>query len=462
VIEIAWQGPEGRGASCWAARRFKDDAFAIGSGWLDIPSAPSVTPLKQESFLALLRRMHVDTTHVGEVPGYTDQTGPDGLFTRYPLKLLSGFEDISRFNAAEWSRRIHGVDILGEPQMDKTPAAAHAVLRRYDRATYPTTITLSEEQGFRFFAGLSDYPHFDAYRVNAPAADRWSLYDRWDGERLRWGAPLEGIGEMTRTLATLSRPTPIAAWSQNVHEGWDSHAGRQRRSPNVDEIRIQAYEALANGITALYWYSLQSWSLLAFRDTITETTRIGREIRLLQPIYDRADAFHHARRTIDQRPDWDLNVLVSPDAALLFAIDLGYEPDRERREFRFRGPRELRASWPLPGFMRSPADLFRVDADGVHDVDHAATSTGVEVRDTIDRVAVYVAAREAGLRKSLERRHAELLALEAGAGADPGQDDDAFQTLLHALGYDDIAEVGPKDWWRTLLERRGTAAEPPR
>ena len=130
VIEIAWQGPEGRGASCWAARRFKDDAFAIGSGWLDIPSAPSVTPLKQESFLALLRRMHVDTTHVGEVPGYTDQTGPDGLFTRYPLKLLSGFEDISRFNAAEWSRRIHGVDILGEPQMDKTPAAAHAVLRR--------------------------------------------------------------------------------------------------------------------------------------------------------------------------------------------------------------------------------------------------------------------------------------------------------------------------------------------
>lgn len=462
AIEITWEGPEGRSGSCWASRRFKNDAFAIGSGWLDIPSAPGVTPLMQASFLRLLRRMHVDTTHVGELPGFTDQTGPDGLFTRYPLTLMSGFEDVARYSQPEWSRRIHGVDILGEPQMDKTPAAAHAVLRRYDHATYPTTVTLSEEQGFRFFAGLSDYPHFDAYRVNAPAADRWSLYDRWGGERLRWGAPLEGIGEMTRTLGALSRPTPIAAWSQNVHEGWDSFAGRARRSPTVDEIRIQAYEALANGITALYWYSLQSWSLLAFRDAITETTRIGREIRLLQPIYDRADAFHHQRRSVGAMPDWDLNVLVAPDAALLFAIDLAYEPDRERREFRYRGPRELRDSWPLPGYLRSPTAVFRVDADGVHDVEHAVTADGVEVRDNVNRVGVFVVARDPTLRETLERRHADLLAVEAREGPDPGEDDEAFRVLLRDLGYEDVADVGPKDWWRTLLGPRTPPAEQPR
>ncbi|MFM8222204.1 MAG: hypothetical protein ACKOJF_25110, partial [Planctomycetaceae bacterium] len=139
---------------------------------------------------------------------------------------------------------------------------------------------------------------------------------------------------MTRTLRTQSRPAPIAAWSQNIHEGWGSYGGRQRRSPNAAEIRVQAYEALANGITGLYWYSLQSWSLLKFRDTISETTRIGREIRLLDGIYSRADAYRHERRSAGKQPDWDLDSLISPNAALLFAIDLAYLPDREAREFR--------------------------------------------------------------------------------------------------------------------------------
>ena len=128
---------------------------------------------------------------------------------------------------------------------------------------------------------------------------------------------------MTRTLRALSRPAPIAVWSQNVPEGWDSYAGRQRRSPTADEIRIQAYEALANGITGLYWYSLQSWSTLKYCDTITETTRIG-EVRMLEAIYSRADALGHERRSTGKQPDWDLNSIVAPHTAVLFAIDLSY------------------------------------------------------------------------------------------------------------------------------------------
>lgn len=458
VIEAQFRGPGDRVFSCWAHLRFKDDGFSIGSGWLDIPSKPGICPLQQEAFLKLIHRMHVDTTHVGELAGYTDATGPDGLYTRYPLKLMSGFEDVTRYRVSEWSRRIHGVDILGEPQMGKTPHESYEVLRRYDHATYPTTVTLSEEQGFRYFAGLSDYPHFDAYRVNAPASDRWSLYERWGEERIRWGAPLEGIGEMTRTLGDLSRPAPIAVWSQNAHEGWDSYAGRQRQSPTVDEIRIQAYEALANGVTALYWYSLQSWSTLKFRDTITETTRIGREIRLLQGMYEHADAYRHERRSAEGRPDWDLNSLVSPDAALLFAIDLAYESDRERREFRYRGSRELRADYELPAFLRSPVDVFRVDADGMHEVKHTVTERGVSIHDTVDRVGVYVAARKADLRHTLGLRHQELIQREAGYGADPGQDDEAFQTLLRALGYERVDEIRKTGWLRKLLDRSVQAA----
>jgi len=44
------------------------------------------------------------------------------------------------------------------------------------------------------------YPHYDAYRVVAPVADAWREYDRWGGERIRWGAPLETIGDMCHSL----------------------------------------------------------------------------------------------------------------------------------------------------------------------------------------------------------------------------------------------------------------------
>lgn len=441
VVEVVARDADGTATACRGHLRFKDDAFAIGAGWLDIRTEPGVVPLASDAFRRLLARMHVDTAHVGEIGGLTDRPDPDGLF---PLRLglMSGFEDVDRYSTAEWARRIHGVDALGEPQMDKTPARAFEVLERYALAPFPTTVTLSEEKGFRFYAGLSDHPHFDAYRVNAPAADAWGLYDRWGGERLRWGAPLEGIGAMTRTLRAMSRPAPIAAWSQNVHEGWGSVGGRTRRSPTPDEIRVQAYEALAGGATSLYWYSLQSWALLAFRDAIGETTRIGREIRLLEPIYRRSDAHAHERRDADGRPDWDLDTLVAPDAALLFAIDLAYEADPETKTFRFPGPRDLDASFPLPAFLRPPSDVFRVDAGGIHAVEHEIIPGGVRVRDRVDRVAVYVAATRAGVRLELAARHRGLLAAEEACGPDPAVDDAAFATLLRELGYRSLDEVG--------------------
>lgn len=445
VIEVVVEGPTGRPCSLWAHLRFKDDSFAIGSGWLTTPTEPGVNPLLRESYLRLIKRMHVDTAHIGEVPGYTDQTGPDGLYTHYPLKLMSGLGQIERYSSAEWVGRVHGVDALGEPQMDKLPFEAYKALRPYERAAYPTTITLSEERGFRFFAGLSDYPHFDAYRVNAPAADCWPLYGRWGGQPLRWGAPLEGIGAMTRTLRALSAPAPIAAWSQNVHGGWGPSGGRERCSPTADEIRLQAYEAMSNGAGGLYWYSLESWSLLGFRETIEETTHIGREIRMLEPLLVQGDAFSHTRVTsAEAAPLWDLDAVVAPDAAVLFAMDLSYRPDATAKVFRFGGPRPLDWTCTLPRYLRSPADAFQVDHAGVHHVKWERTPDGVRVRGTVDRVGVYVVALREALRAEIEQRQRDLLTQEASCGPDPGTDDAAFGQLLRDLGYERIEDVGQK------------------
>jgi hypothetical protein len=125
-----------------------------------------------------------------------------------------------------------------------------------------TTLTNSEERIWRYYAGLSDYPHFDAYRVVAPAADAWQQYDRWGGEKISWAAPLETIGNLCRSHRELNRPAPCAVWSQGPHAGWGAGwrlgKTRQRRSPNPGELRAQALHALASRITSLYWFNLSA------------------------------------------------------------------------------------------------------------------------------------------------------------------------------------------------------------
>ncbi len=84
------------------------------------------------------------------------------------------------------------------------------------------------------------------------------------------GAPLETIGDMCRSLREISRPMPVAYWSQGPHDGWGGGfnlSGRKRRSPTPDELRAQAMHALATRITSLYWFNLSLKSLAKFPDT---------------------------------------------------------------------------------------------------------------------------------------------------------------------------------------------------
>jgi hypothetical protein len=92
---------------------------------------------------------------------------------------------------------------------------------------------------------------------------------------IRWGSPLETIGEMTRSLRELNRPRPIAYWSQGAHHDWNGYGGRKRGSPTPDELRLQAYHALSSRITSLYWFNLSLRSLVTFPDLIEPITRVG-------------------------------------------------------------------------------------------------------------------------------------------------------------------------------------------
>jgi len=440
AVQVKLRGEDGDEMSLWAHLKIKKETFDISGGWVN-SSTPRGPTLRHEPFLKTLRRMHINTAHIGEVSGYTDQTGPDGLYARYPLKRFHKLSPVERYDTDVMLPQIHAVEFLGEPQYrygrnDKLPQQVLEAFEPYAGSRLATTLTLSESQNWHLYAGVSDYPHYDAYRVTAPSPDTWSLYDRWGGQRIRWGAPLETIGEMTRSLRETSRPAPIAYWSQGAHDGWGRYGGRERTSPTPDELRLQAYHALSSRITSLYWFNLSLKSLAKFRDLIDEITRVGREIRILERFYLEGAAYQYRQVRRDGRPDWDLASIISPDGALLFALDLDYAADPTQKLFKFGPPRPAVFEFDLPPWLRPAADVFRIDADGIDEVSCQRAAEGIVIEDRVNKVAIYVTAADAGLRSRLEDRRRELLRTEQAFEFDPAASDVDFEELIWFLAAD--------------------------
>jgi len=423
--------------SLWGHVRVKRDVFDIAGGWVNSRTRDGGSTVLHEPFLKTLKRLHINSAHIPTIPGYNDEIGSGGLYDRYPLKTFYRVAPDGPYNDPEMVAHLHGVEFLGEPQLPfHRGHLPPQVLREFEPfapTALPTTITLNDERTFRHYAGLSDYPHYDAYRVIAPSADVWWRYERWDS-RINWGAPLEGISELCRVLRDLSRPRPCAIWSQGPHSGWYEIGGRERLSPTPDELRSQAYFALSTRIISLYWFNITVEALVRFRDTIGPMTEIGREIYMLEDFYMKGDAYETGTlRREDGTPEWELASIVAPHGALLFALDLDYAPDHDEKVFRFREAREAAFTFALPPHLREVADVFRVDAHGVHEVDWERDGNGVALADTATLAAVYVATPDPALRDTIAVRREALLAEEAAWGFDPAENDEDFATLKALL-----------------------------
>jgi hypothetical protein len=359
------------------------------------------------------------------------------LYTLYPLKFFGNLNPATNDTDAVLPL-IHAVRFLGEPQNEASGQTKHSqavqtALLPYKPSRLPTTITLTDESFWSQYAGLSDFPNLKAFRVVAAAADEWSLYKRWEGKTIGWGAPLETLGEMCRSLREMSRPKSIACWSQGPYHGWRTTDGRRRASPTPDEIRMQAYHALSSRITSLYWYNLNLQSLVEYRDTIAELTRIGREIRLLEEFYLEGDACFYEQTTREGQMDWDLAAIASPRGSLLFALDLAYVPDRSSRVFEFKRPRDSRFVFSLPTYARNPLEVFRIDSEGIYDVHFRTIPEGIEILDRQNKVAVYMASLTPQLRTILEGRRQYLINYEQSLNFDPAEKDRDFATLRAPL-----------------------------
>jgi hypothetical protein len=428
AVEVRLIDDAGKPVHLWAHQRIKRECFDISGGWVADRLGSSNT-LHAEPYLRTLARMHVNAGNHQHVPGYSDTA----LYDRFPLKYMNRLQPLDQYDTDATLPRIHAVEFLGEPQYGGgkpvAPQDCWKAFAPYAPTRLPTSVTHSEERIWRFYAGISDYPHYDAYRVTAPSPDAWTQYERWGEQRIRWGAPLETIGEMCRSLRELNRPRPVAYWSQGAHHDWNGYGGRKRGSPTPDELRAQAYHALASRITSLYWFNLSLRSLAKFPDLIDPITRVDREIRMLEEFYLEGDATSHQRILRAGQPDWDLDVVAGPRGALLFALDLAYAPDPDVREFRFGPPRDVSLRFPLPAFVKAPADVFRVDADGVTAVSHSIQNGALTIRDRISRVAIYVVATDSAERSRIGARREALMATEAALGFDPTRSPEDLATL---------------------------------
>jgi hypothetical protein len=389
--------------SIWAHLRIKPNDFDISGGWIASEIAGK-NSLQVEEYVRVLKRLHINTGQIEEVSGFTDNAA---AYSGFPVKRFNRMDALERYDSDSMLPHIHAVEFLGEPQYGGgrpvPPQEIYNSLAKYQPSRLPTSITLSEERTWRYYAGLSDYPHFDAYRVIAPAADDWSKYNRWDGKSIRWGAPLETIGDMTRSLREQSRPKPIAYWSQGAHHDWGGFLSPRRGSPTADELRSQAWHGLGNGIASLYWFNLSIKSLCKFPDLAQPIQRINREIVLLRPFLEEALAFHYGRINEFQKPDIDLSSLVTSDTLLLVANDLQYKIDPKQNTFQFQERRVLLQT-RLPEWFSQSMDCFRIDADGPQSVSFEIHENQITIQDSIHVVGMYVVTMDKALQKDLQQR----------------------------------------------------------
>ncbi|MBE0654180.1 MAG: hypothetical protein IH594_10305, partial [Bacteroidales bacterium] len=242
--------------------------YDMGMGW-------AVSYLtKSDAYCKTMAYMHLNTVNGGGMNDfYADQERAE----KYPMKMFARLPEFSRTSNSISIQRIHGEESLGEPQFSKTPAQEifnYYTLFRH--SGFPSTVSLTHEPGFNAYAGVVDFNHFDSYRIVAPHADKWGDYYKYGDKNVRWGAPLETIGFYMRTLNRISYPNRVAAWTQAVSNAWSSFV--RVDYPNDLEVRIQAYEAVANGATSLYWFTLSGKNIKNHRFSLAEIQRINREI----------------------------------------------------------------------------------------------------------------------------------------------------------------------------------------
>lgn len=387
---------------------------------------------KSELYAKTMKLMHFNTIHGYDSSYFLNHY----ISSKYPMKTVLDFTNIEFYNQPQNLKNIHGVEFLGEPQLNKAPAQdIYNKYSKYRLSAYPTTLTLSHEPEYYLYAGLADFPHFDAYRVVAPHADKWGEYKKYGNKNSSWGAPLETVGFYMRTLHQISMPNPVAAWTQGVADGWSSIFRITAPNPNNLEMRIQAYQMIANGALSLYWFNLNGKSVIQNRKALAEIQNINREVLTVDALIERSVPFSWKNRFMDM----DLNILAGMDFALLFACDLKYKVSPVN-QFVSRGKRKISETFELPGYLKQVDSVVKVSHSGIKGVNAEISENKVKITDLIDVTGMYVVynSKTRNIKKELETRYTSLLKTEKSYNFNPIEDTQDYDALR-----EEIEKVNP-------------------
>jgi len=93
-------------------------------------------------------------------------------------------------------------------------------------------------------------------------------------------------------------------------------------------------------------------------------------------------------------------------------------PDSSESVFKFGPPRPVEFSFRLPPWLRQPTEVFRMDADGVHEVKWAIAGERLTIQDSRSQDAVYIAAINDSVRTGILQRRQKALDQEAASPVD--------------------------------------------
>lgn len=419
AIQVRLEDQKGLEIHRWAYVKIKKEHFEISAGWANDPiqGKPALT---NEYFLKTLKALYITTAHYNGQKGFTDNPS---LYSRYPLKYFGHIVPWQKFDTDTLLPRIHGIETLGEPQYGGgkpvDPQDVSSALLPFAPSRIPTTLTHSEERIWRFYAGLSDYPHYDAYRVSAPSADEWTKYDRWKGKHIGWGSPLETIGTMTRSLKSLNRPLPVAYWSQGPHIGWEVYGGRKLTSPTPSELRSQAYHALSTGITSLYWFNLSYKSLITYPELLEPMQRIGREINLLGSFYIHGTQWTFETIGSESQPKCDYSMIVAPQGVVLFINDLDYSINTADKTFIFSKNNPVNPKFNVPKWVNKNWVLLELNNEGLKQIEYQISdSNKLSFNIIINEVGIYVLVPE-NKAEELKTKWKNIINAESKLDFDP-------------------------------------------
>ena len=122
-------------------------SLILAEGWIG-------KNLTREPYLRLLKSLHINTGQIDHVGGFTDN---EELMSKYPIKRFNRLWPLERTDTENWASDIHAVEFLGEPQYGGgrpvPPQEVFDKLLPYRPSRLPTSVTLSEERTWRWYAG---------------------------------------------------------------------------------------------------------------------------------------------------------------------------------------------------------------------------------------------------------------------------------------------------------------------